>query len=454
MKKKVLIISGIVLVLVVASWFVFFRKSESDAKASPVGLIKRTAKVERQPIQVQVVATGQIQPIYKVEIKSKASGEVLSLKLNEGDFVKKGTVIALIEKTDALAAFNQAEADLSVAKATLKQVETNTERSRKLFEQKLISELEMDAARLELEQRKAQLIRAQAIYDQAKIRLNDCVVRSPIDGIVLDKPVDEGQVIMGGLNTVSGGTTIVTIADMSRVYVYANIDEVDVGKIKLGQEAQIVADAFPEEKFIGKVLRIDPLAKVEQNVTRFPVVIEVPNPKYRLLAGMNATVTITVYDNPNALVVPVEALKELKADGGTAPEQQARRFSPRGEGNARRGEMPDSTREMRRKRFEERIASGDSSAMRWSEERAKAKRRLVMVKDSTGEAVPKPIVIGEQTAEYAEVLRGLNEGEEVEITIFSRALLEGQQFQERMRANTGFGGGQPSRDQRRELRRN
>ncbi len=447
MKKKVLIVSGIVLVLVVASWFFFFRKSESDAKAASVGLIKRTAKVERQPIKVQVVATGQIQPIYKVEIKSKASGEVLSLKLNEGDFVKKGTVIALIEKTDALAAFNQAEADLSVAKATLKQVETNTERSRKLFEQKLISQLEMDAALLELEQRKAQLIRAQAIYDQAKIRLNDCVVRSPIDGIVLDKPVDEGQVIMGGLNTVSGGTTIVTIADMSRVYVYANIDEVDVGKIKLGQEAVIVADAFPDEKFIGKVLRIDPLAKVEQNVTRFPVVIEVPNPKYRLLAGMNATVTITVYDNPNALVVPVEALKEFKADGGTAPEQQARRFSPR-------GEMPDSIREMRRKRFEERMASGDASAWPWPEAHAKVKRRLVMVKDSTGEAVPKPIVIGEQTAEYAEVLRGLNEGEEVEITIFSRALLEGQQFQERMRANTGFGGGQPSRDQRRELRRN
>lgn len=447
MKKKVLIVSGIVLVLVVASWFFFFRNSESDAKASPVGLIKRTAKVERQPIKVQVVATGQIQPIYKVEIKSKASGEVLSLKLNEGDFVKKGTVIALIEKTDALAAFNQAEADLSVAKATLKQVETNTERSRKLFEQKLISQLEMDAALLELEQRKAQLIRAQAIYDQAKIRLNDCVVRSPIDGIVLDKPVDEGQVIMGGLNTVSGGTTIVTIADMSRVYVYANIDEVDVGKIKLGQEAVIVADAFPDEKFIGKVLRIDPLAKVEQNVTRFPVVIEVPNPKYRLLAGMNATVTITVYDNPNALVVPVEALKEFKADGGTMPEQQAKRFSLR-------GEMPDSIREMRRKRFEERLASGDSSAMRWSEERAKAKRRLVMVKDSTGEAVPKPVLIGEQTAEYAEVLRGLNEGEEVEITFFSRALIEGQQFQDRMRSSTGFGGGQPSRDQRRELRRN
>jgi len=447
MKKKVLIVSGIVLVLVVASWFFFFRNPESDAKASPVGLIKRTAKVERQPIKVQVVATGQIQPIYKVEIKSKASGEVLSLKLNEGDFVKKGTVIALIEKTDALAAFNQAEADLSVAKATLKQVETNTERSRKLFEQKLISQLEMDAALLELEQRKAQLIRAQAIYDQAKIRLNDCVVRSPIDGIVLDKPVDEGQVIMGGLNTVSGGTTIVTIADMSRVYVYANIDEVDVGKIKLGQEAVIVADAFPDEKFIGKVLRIDPLAKVEQNVTRFPVVIEVPNPKYRLLAGMNATVTITVYDNPNALVVPVEALKEFKADGGTMPEQQAKRFSLR-------GEMPDSIREMRRKRFEERLASGDSSAVRWSEERAKGKRRLVMVKDSTGEAVPKPILIGEQTAEYAEVLRGLNEGDEVEITFFSRALLEGQQFQERVRSSTGFGGGQPSRDQRRELRRN
>lgn len=455
MKIKILIISSIIVVLLGASWFFFFRKPESDANVAPVGLIKRTAKIERQPIKVQVVATGQIQPIYKVEIKSKASGEVLSLKLNEGDFVKKGTVIALIEKTDALAAFNQANADLSVAKATLNQTITNTERSRKLFEQKLISELEMDAARLDLEQRNAQLIRAQATFDQAQIRLNDCIVRSPIDGIVLDKPVDEGQVIMGGLNTVSGGTTIVTIADMSRVFVYANIDEVDVGKIKIGQEAHIVADAFPEEKFIGKVLRIDPLAKVEQNVTRFPVVIEVPNPKYRLLAGMNATVTVTVYDNPNALAVPVEALKEIKGEMKEDLRNPAARgvmgFGGRGERNPN---LPDSVQNARRKQFEARVASGDSSAMRWSEERQRAKRRLVMLRDSTGEAVAKPILIGEQTAEYAEVLRGLNEGDEVEITIFSRALMEGQQFQERMRAYTGFGGGQPSRDQRRELRRN
>lgn len=450
MKKKILIVSVILVALLGSGWFFFIRKPENGVKAAPAGLIKRTAKVERQPIKVQVVATGQIQPVYKVEIKSKASGEVLSLKLNEGDFVKKGTVIALIEKTDALATYNQAEADLRVAKATLKQVETNTERSRKLFEQKLISELEMDAARLELEQRKAQLIRAQALFDQAKIRLNDCVVRSPIDGIVLDKPVDEGQVIMGGLNTVSGGTTIVTIADMSRVHVYANIDEVDVGKINIGQDAQIVADAFPEEKFIGKVLRIDPLAKVEQNVTRFPVVIEVPNPKYRLLAGMNATVTITVYDNPNALAVPVEALKEIKEDM-TPAERGTMGFDARGERNPT---LPDSVRKAPRKPFQERFATGDSSAFRWSEERQRAKRRLVMIKDSTGEVIPKTVWIGEQTAEYAEVLHGLNEGDEVEITIFSRALMEGQQFQERMRSATGFGGRQPSRAQRRELRRN
>lgn len=209
-----------------------------------------------------------------------------------------------------------------------------------------------------------------------------------------------------------------------------NIDEVDVGKIKIGQEAEIVADAYPDEKFVGKVLRINPLAKVEQNVTRFPVVIEAPNPNFRLLAGMNATVTVTVYDNPNALVVPVEALKEAKDLGGDLAERGAMRLGERG---AFRGNAPDSVREQRRKRFQERLAAGDSSAMRWSEERAKAKRRFVMLKDSTGAVAPRPVLIGEQTAEYAEVLRGLNEGDEVEITLFSRALMEGQQFQERMR---------------------
>jgi HlyD family secretion protein len=440
MKKKAIYIASAAIIAIVGLWFWFGRgnTAASDAQAANPALVKRVVKVERQPVRVEVTATGIVAPIYKIDIKSKASGTLIALKLNEGDLIKKGQLIASIEKTDALLTYNQTKADYEVAKANLTQSKTLNERSAKLAEQNLISKQEMETANLSLEQAKAQLVRAKAGYEQASIRLNDTEVRSPIDGIVLDKPVDEGQVIMGGLNTV-GGTTIVTVADMNKVFVNANVDEVDIGKIKLGQTVQIVPDAFPDEKFYGTVLRIDPLAKVEQNVTRFTIVVEVQNKNSRLLSGMNTTVTIVIYDNPDALVVPLEALKER----GTAGAQFA---------GAQGGEPQDSARAARMKSFREKLNQGDTAAIRMannrSEERAKKKRRMVLVKDEKGEFAPKMIVIGEQNYDYAEVLDGLKEGDELEYSFFSRAKQEGQAFQDRMRASSGFGG-TPSPQQRR-----
>jgi HlyD family secretion protein len=436
-KRNVLISGFILIVAIFAGWFWFDRQKSSDAETAAANstLIQRTVKVNRQPIRVAVTATGTVQPIYKIDIKSKASGSVLSLKLSEGDFIKKGDVIATIEKTDALAAYNQTKANLDVAKATLKQVQTNIERSKQLYAEKLISAQEMDVATLQLEQSKAQLVNATASFQQAAIRFNDCIVKSPIEGIILDKPVDEGQVIMGGLNSVAGGTTIVTVADMRRVYIYANVDEVDVGKVKLGQTAQIVADAYPEEKMYGTVLRIDPLAKVEQNVTRFSVIIEAPNESYRLLAGMNATVTIIIFDKTDALVVPIEALK----DGREMRELMKQT-----------GGKPDSTQAQRRRDFRDKLAGGDTGAIRLANDREgkldKQKRRFVFIKNEKGEYVSKPIVIGEQNYDYAEVISGLNEGDEIQYTIFSRAKLEGKQFQDRIKNSSGLGTSpQPSR---------
>ncbi|MDX2127803.1 MAG: efflux RND transporter periplasmic adaptor subunit [Chloroherpetonaceae bacterium] len=454
-KKKTWIIWGTVLLAIAVSvYFFIFSKPLPEAQAENPAMIKRNVKLERQRLKVEVTAMGTIQPIYKIDIKSKASGSVLSLRLQEGDRVKKGEIIATIEKTDALAAYNQAKADADVAKANLKQLETTLSRRKNLFEGKLISEEEMETATLEYERAKAQVVRTQASFEQAEIRLNDCVVRSPVEGIVLDKVVDEGQVIMGGLNAVSGGTTIVTIADMQKVYIIANIDEVDIGRVRIGQQAQIIADAFPNQRFVGRVLRIDPLAKVEQNVTRFPVVIEVPNPDYRLLAGMNATVTIVITDRENALVIPIEVLREAgegrmgaaggAASGGVPPTANGGGWERRG---SREGgdtvKISDEEREKRRARmmaFRSKMEEfrSDSSLKNAG---IVPQMRLASIKDTaSGEFRPVPIIIGSSNAEFAEVLFGAKDGDEVQITTFSRALMEGRMFQERMRQSSGFGG--------------
>ena len=121
-------------------------------------------------------------------------------------------------------------------------------------------------------------------------RLKDCTVRSPIPGIVLQKTVEDGQIISSGINSVSGGTLIATVAKMDSVYVYAEVDEVDVGQVQIGQMAKVVPDAFPDNAFYGTVLRIAPLAQVEQNLATFNVTVIVPNPNRKLKAGMNTTV--------------------------------------------------------------------------------------------------------------------------------------------------------------------
>lgn len=461
-----------VAVVAVAVYFFFFRGAAAgNADAENSALIRRVVKAERKDLKIEVSATGTVQPIFKVDIKSKASGTILSLKLNEGDFIKRGQIVAMIEKTDNLSSYNQAKANYDLTMATLKQVQTSTERKKDLFSQKLLSVEEMDLAALELERAKAQLVSARAVYDQALTRLNDTSVPSPIDGLVLDKPVDEGQVISSATSSVSGGTTILTVADMRKVFINAAVDEVDIGKITIGQPAKVVADAYPDESFSGKVLRIDPLATVEQNVTRFAVVIEVDNPNYRLKAGMNTTVTIVAADRRNVVVVPIEALRDPRnpptaAEGGAvAGGGQGRRGAGDGQsgqgggqsgaqGNSNRAErqgggdgqgrrdfasLPDSVKQ----KIRERRAMRDSVMSAVASDSAAGRpmnKRVAMVKDASGDFKPRLVEIGTTNYDEAEVVSGLVEGDELQITTFSRARMQGQQFRQNIQSSQGLGG--------------
>lgn len=297
---------GLVIVILVVSYFTLW----SSEKATTEQVEFKEFTVTRGTFHVEVSASGTVQPINRVEIKSKASGEIEELPVEEGDYAKKGDLIVRLDQTNVKADLEQAEADLEIARAELSQAQNNYDRQKKLFDKNMISEEEMDNATLQLAQAKGGIVRAQTALDQARERFDETIVRAPISGVILQKYVEEGQIIASGISNVSGGTTIADIADMSNVYIEAGIDEIDVGKIRVGQAASVIAEAYPERTFQGHIIRIAPEARVEQNVTLFDVVIEVANSDGILKSGMNADVKITIVEKNDVLLAPTMALKQ------------------------------------------------------------------------------------------------------------------------------------------------
>jgi len=388
---------------------------------------------------VIVSATGIIQPINKVEIKSKASGQIEELKIEESDLVAKNDLIARLDQKDTKNDYDQADADLDVAEANLKQAKSDLQRSNELYDKGLISAAEFDQARLAVVQANAQLVRARINLDNSDIRLKETIVRSPITGVVLTKNVEVGQIISSGISNVSGGTLIATVADMKEVYVKADVDEVDIGEIQAGMEAKVTADAYPNQLFRGKVLRIAAQSKVTSNVTTFEVTIMVNNPGSLLKAGMNASVEILVADKKNVLLLPNEALmtrsdlmqemsKLRMAMGTTTP-------AARGEG--RSGGRPEGGR---RRQPDGGPGQGGERRGEGGGTENENLRRGVILKQGA-DFRPRMVETGVANFDHTEVLSGLQEGDEVMYTFFSRAKQGSDQFRQRMTQMSGMNAG-------------
>lgn len=375
--------------------------------------------VERGVFRQDVSATGVVKPTDRIEIKSKASGKIDLLPLEEGDAVKKGDLICRLDKTDVQADVDQRRADLDIAEAELAQAQNTFERRNKLFEKGLISKEELDNNDLSLAQANGKLVRARIAYDQALVRLDETEVRSPIDGIILKKLVEAGQIISSGINNVSGGTAIVAIADMSRVYIEVGIDEIDVGKVRIGQKAMVVADAFPQRSFEGTIIRMAPEAKVEQNVTQFNVVVEVENKRGKLKSGMNASVEITIVAEDDVLLAPVMALSGAQRGGGAGSGGWSGRTGGMG-GGSRSGGAP---------------AAGGKSEMGGPGRRS-MRKALVKV---DGEFVEREIQIGATDFKNAIILSGLEDGDTLGVPMTSRLKAENDRLEQRIRNSRSFG---------------
>jgi len=279
----------------------------------------QTMEVVRQTMRITAEATGQVEPIRQVEVKSKASGEILKLHADIGDVVQPGTLLADIDPRDVRNAHDQAVADLEVAQARVDISQAQLDRSQELLAAGVVTQQEFENQRLDFANSRASLVKARTNLELAELRLSDVTIRSPISGTILSRSVEEGTVIQSASSNVSGGTTLFIMADLKAMQVRTLVDETDMGQIIAGLTASVQVEAFPGQTFQGVVEKIEPQATVQQNVTMFPVIVRLDNFQGLLKPGMNAEVETLLVERPNVLVVPNNAVvlpQEMSAAAG------------------------------------------------------------------------------------------------------------------------------------------
>lgn len=248
--------------------------------------------VERGELVSTVSATGTIKPVNMVDISSKISGLVKEVKVSENDQVQVGQVLLTLDDTHLQALVSQARSRLALASA-------NVERSEKMHAIGAVSDQQLDAARTDYNV-------AQASYDDATAQLADTVIRTPINGKIIGKPIPAGQAVAPGI---SSPMVLMTVADLSNMQIETQVDESDIGKIQLGQNVTFTVDAYPGKTFSGKVANISAKANVQQNVVYYSVLVDVETMEDLLRPTMTARVSIQIGSNKNALLLPLSAVK-------------------------------------------------------------------------------------------------------------------------------------------------
>ena len=341
-RKRILIAAVLAVPLIcVAAKLTLFKKPNPIAP-------EKIVAVERGDIARSVVARGKIEPLSKVEVKSKANGIIKALLVDVGDAVSSGQILAELDKEDIQAQVREAramveseEANLHAAIAAeakarieaanpeLEFARRDAERTLGLFKQKIASQQQLDdanrayevaknrqqlldatvrTAAAQVEQARARVAAAKAALDRAEENLRYTTIRAPIAGVVLSRPTESGDAVSSILNLGSAATLIMTLGDISSVYIKGEVDEADIGKADCGQRVRTKVESFPTESFEGVVKRIAPMGKELNNVTTFEVRVTISNPQGKLRANMTANAEIVLEERKNVLLIPEAAL--------------------------------------------------------------------------------------------------------------------------------------------------
>ena len=436
-----------------------------------------TAPVETRAIEVTVDAAGVIQPEVTVEVKSKASGEVLAMYAETGDVVEAQFLLVEIDQRTPRNRLAEAEADLVAARARRAIAETQMERSQTLYESGTLTETDYEQSQLEFANAQALVIGMEVALENAKIAMDDTEVRAPITGTIIERNVEPGSVISSPTQDVSGGSVLMKMADLRTVQVRTLVDETDIGKIRLGMATRVTVAAYPNQPFDGEVLKIEPQAIVEQNVTMFAVLIRLDNQGDLLKPGMNAEVKILIAINESVSTVPTIALRaesdiptaalmlglaetklrEMLADSAAAGSTVRRSFTAQqpsaGPGNGlpdgvdvtqiqaiiakrRGGEALTAREQALTERLQQRPGGGMASNRSTATSSAPAVADyqfggdywVVTMQD--GKPVPVSVRTGLTNLEYSEIVDGLDAGSRV-LLLPSSSLFEQQELLQR-----------------------
>ena len=267
------------------------------------------ALVTRRDIIVDAQANGVIEPITIIDVKSKASGVITKMPVETGTHVTPGDLLVQIDTRDVQNRYDQAKASLDAAEAKLAVSEADKKRNEDMYKARVITPQEFEKVAVDYENAKSGVVSARANLDLAKQSLEDATVKAPSEGTVITKNVAVGTVITSATGSVSGGTTMVQMADLGVVRIRALFNETDIGTVHPGQPANVTVDAYPDRRFGGVVEKIEPQAVVQQNVTMFPVLVNLQNQQGLLRPGMNGTVSVLIDERDNVLAIPNDAIK-------------------------------------------------------------------------------------------------------------------------------------------------
>jgi HlyD family secretion protein len=358
----------------------------SSASADTAVEAAPSAPVERRDLVVRVEASGTLEPVRTVEVKSRASGELRAVLVESGDLVQAGMLLAEIDPRDVRNALDQADADLESARVRLETATAQLRRMEELQALDAVTTQEYESALDAAAAARTGVIRAETNQALASDKMGDVTIRAPITGTVIERTAEIGTIIASATGNVSGGTTLLKLADLTDMRVRVLVDEIDIGQVSEGMTAQVVAQAFPGRTFEGVVEKLEPQAVINQNVTMFPVLVRLPNPDGLLKPGMNAQVSVDVARRTDALVVSIEAVVAMREVTAVAQTLEI---------------APEAVAALDATALEDGATDGGQSA-------------VVFVETPTGLEI-RPVRVGLSDWEVREVLSGLESGERVRL---------------------------------------
>ena len=389
MKKllKILIVLLVLAAIAVGVKFFFFK----NAGAAEVG-VPVSAPVTKLTLSTVISATGTLEPVDQVEVGTQVSGDIAEIFVDFNSKVKKGQVIAELDKSKLQSTLNQAEIALHSAEIDYQYKANTYQRILALSQSNSASAVDLEQAEYNMNAAKYALERSQNDVAQAKLNLSYATIKSPIDGVVLKRAVDVGQTVAASMST---PTLFVIAKDLKQMKVMADVDEADIGSVKKGQKVTFTVDAFQNETFTGKVQEVRLSPTTTSNVVTYTVVINAKNPKLKLLPGMTATCTIVTKEVKDALTIPVKALKFSPATGTAFAKPE--NLPPPPDMGARRKKPKQAS-----------AGAAQSEAEVWI--------------NVNGNLAPHPVTVGMNDGVNVQVLKGLDLGDSVVVSQEARTV--------------------------------